>query len=233
MNSQNFFNSFGKQAKSDQGGQGLLANFGNLAQSIPGGLAGGAAAGGLMALLVNNKKARKFAGKAATVGGAAVVGGLAFKAFQSWQQNQQGRHPQPASLPAETALHNEASFIEAESTAPGFEWTLIKAMVSIARIDGNLDSAEQQRIFKTIEEMDLPLDAKGQVFELLGRDISIDELVQGVDSLELKSELYLASCLAVELDHPAEFAYLNQLATKMGIPEDFATQLRQQAAEIN
>ena len=52
MNSQNFFNSFGKQAKSDQGGQGLLANFGNLAQSIPGGLAGGAAAGGLMALLV-------------------------------------------------------------------------------------------------------------------------------------------------------------------------------------
>lgn len=74
------------------------------------------------------------------------------------------------------------------------------------------DNSEQQRIFKTVEEMALPLEAKGQMLELLGREITIDELVQGAGSLELKSERCLASCLAVELDHPAEFAHLNQLA---------------------
>ena len=42
----------------------------SLADKIPGGLVGGAAAGGIVALLLGNKKARKFAGKAAGYGGA-------------------------------------------------------------------------------------------------------------------------------------------------------------------
>ena len=48
---------------------------------VPGGLLGGAAAGGLIATLVSSKKARKFGGKALTYGGLAVLGGLAYKAW--------------------------------------------------------------------------------------------------------------------------------------------------------
>jgi len=51
-----------------------------LTGNIPGGLAGGAAAGGIMALLVSSKSARKVAGTAATYGGAALLGGLAYRA---------------------------------------------------------------------------------------------------------------------------------------------------------
>ena len=58
----------------------------SLADKIPGGLVGGAAAGGIVALLLGNKKARKFAGKAAGYGGAAVAGGLAYRALQNWKQ---------------------------------------------------------------------------------------------------------------------------------------------------
>lgn len=46
--------------------QGMGGNLGNLARKIPVGLAGGAAAGGIMALLVSNKSARKFASTAVT-----------------------------------------------------------------------------------------------------------------------------------------------------------------------
>ena len=46
----------------------------SLTDKIPGGLMGGAAAGGIVTLLLGSKKARKFAGKAAGYGGAAVVG---------------------------------------------------------------------------------------------------------------------------------------------------------------
>ena len=61
--------------------------------SIPGGLMGGAAAGGVVALLLGSKKARKFAGKAAGYGGAAVVGGLAYRALQNWRQAPQQTRP--------------------------------------------------------------------------------------------------------------------------------------------
>ena len=56
--------------------------------AIPGGLAGGIAAGGVMALLMGNKSARKLAGKAAAYGGTALLGGLAYKGYQNWKQNQ-------------------------------------------------------------------------------------------------------------------------------------------------
>ena len=91
MNIQNLLNQFigssNATLSSNHETQGTGDTLSKLSGSIPGGLAGGAAAGGIMALLVGNKSARKFAGKAATYGGAAVLGGLAYKAFQSWQQN--------------------------------------------------------------------------------------------------------------------------------------------------
>ena len=59
-------------------------NLGQLGNMLPRGLAGGAMTGGVMALLLGNKSARKFAGTAATFGGAALLGGLAYKAYKNW-----------------------------------------------------------------------------------------------------------------------------------------------------
>lgn len=54
----------------------------------PGGLATGAVAGGLAGLLLGGKKPRKLAKSALKLGGAAAVGGLAYGAWQKWQQGQ-------------------------------------------------------------------------------------------------------------------------------------------------
>ena len=60
-----------------------------LTDNIPGGLVGGLAAGGLLGVLVGNKKVRKTAGKMATgavgLGGAAILGAVAFNAYKNWQ----------------------------------------------------------------------------------------------------------------------------------------------------
>ncbi len=65
---------------------GGLAAAKNAAKNFPvGGLAGGAMAGGLVALLLGNKSVRKTATTAAKFGGAAVLGGLAYKAYRNWQ----------------------------------------------------------------------------------------------------------------------------------------------------
>ena len=73
---------------------------GKLADSGFTGIAGGLAAGGLLGLLVGNKKMRKKVGKlaggVAGYGGAAALGALGYRAYQNWQANKQ---PTTASAP--------------------------------------------------------------------------------------------------------------------------------------
>ncbi|MFC1772436.1 tellurite resistance TerB family protein [Pseudomonadota bacterium] len=235
MSIQNLLNQFmgssGALPSADRTGQDMGNTLSKLTSNIPGGLAGGAAAGGIMALLVGSKSARKFAGKAATYGGAAMLGGLAYKAFQNWQQNSAGRTangddsvairiPDPETFAANGAL---------EAT---FELTVIKAMVAAAQADGHIDAMERQRIFKAVEQMDLSSETKGMVFDLLGQDITIDELARGARNLEQKSELYLASCLAINPDHPSEQSYLDRLGSALDLPQSLMHELRWQAQRV-
>ncbi len=195
--------------------------------SLPGGLMGGAAAGGVVALLLGSKKARKFAGKAAGYGGAAVVGGLAYRALQNWRQAPGAappHFPAVATAPAYTPSGNSSQ--EADS---GFEMRVVTAMIAAAKADGHIDSAEQERIFSAIETMQLSPDLKALVLDLLRRPLTVNDVAHGIDGLEQKAELYTASCLAIDEDDPRERAYLDQLALAMSLPAGLAAQIRQQA----
>jgi uncharacterized membrane protein YebE (DUF533 family) len=192
-----------------------------ITSNIPAGLAGGAAAGGILALLMGNKSARKFAGKAASYGGAAMLGGLAFKAYENWRQS--------GSRQAATQhAANESAFLE---SSPEFELTVIKSMIAAARADGHIDANEQQNIFKAVERMGLSTEMKATIFDLLSQPIPVDELARGIDSLEQKSEVYLASCLVIDPDLQAERAYLSQLASVLKLPQELAIQLQRQAQQ--
>ena len=199
-----------------------------LTSNIPGGLAGGAAAGDIMALLVGNKSARKFAGKAATYGGAAVLGGLAYKAFQNWQLNSND-HTTAEAGTANMPLSDQDAFAINDALPPAFELTLIKAMIAAAKADGHIDTVEQQRIFKAVEQMNLSTETRGMVFDLLRQQISVEDLAKGADSIEQKSELYLASCLAINPDHPSEQTHLDQLASALELPVGLTHELQWQA----
>ena len=200
-----------------------------LSGNMPGGLAGGAAAGGIMALLVSSKSARKIAGTAATYGGAALLGGLAYKAFRNWQQN--NRQQAASHTGAQHLIMKSDSAFNKVTLSNEYQLTLIKAMIAAAKVDGHIDELEQQRIFKAVEHMDLSMENKGILFELLQKPISIDELVRGAVNIEQRTELYLASCLVINPDHPSEQAYLDQLAIAMQLPKDLARQLKWQAQE--
>jgi uncharacterized membrane protein YebE (DUF533 family) len=181
-----------------------------------------------MTLLVGNKSARKFAGKAATYGGAAVLGGLAYKAFQNWQQNGNSQAGAAAGS-ANSAIPDRDAFAIDGELPPAFELTLIKAMIAAAKADGHVDAVEQQRIFKAVEQMDLSVETKGRVFDLLRQQISVEELAGGADSMEQKSELYLASCLAIDPDSPSEQAHLERLAAALQLPDGLTDELHRQA----
>lgn len=232
MSLQNLLNQFLGSSGADSSSGSTTQNIGEtvnkVSSNIPGGLVGGAAAGGIMALLMGNKSARKFAGKAATYGGAALLGGLAYKAFQNYQQNSGGQTDTSTGLNMTTAP-DEQAFVSNEVMQPAFEMTLIKAMIAAAKADGHIDADEQQRIFKAVDEMALSNEMKGMVFDLLQQQITVEALVSGIDKVEQKSELYLASCLAINPDHPSEKAHLDHLAAALELPEGFAQELQLQA----
>lgn len=209
-------------------GEGLGGALGRVAKNIPGGVAGGAAAGGIMALVMGNKSARKFAGRAAAVGGLALLGGLAYKGYQNWKGN---RAPQSAELATASDIEtqHEAYMPDTGDQGVPLELTLIKAMIAAAKADGHIDSEEQTRIFDAVEQMNLPADQKGIVFDALRSSISVRQLASAVRSLEHKSEVYLASCLAIDPDHPAERDYLDALAAALQLPEGLPEHLESQA----
>ncbi|KAF1009235.1 MAG: hypothetical protein GAK32_01998 [Pseudomonas fluorescens] len=73
--------------RQDKGALGGLLGSGGLG-SVLGGAGGGALAAGAMGLLLGNKKARKFGGKALAYGGLAALGVIAYKAYGNWQAQQ-------------------------------------------------------------------------------------------------------------------------------------------------
>lgn len=202
--------------------------FGDMTSKIPGGLVGGAAAGGIVALLAGNKSARKFAGKAATYGGAALLGGLAYKAFQNWQQQAPADNPATTARSAED-FHQQA--LADKGSGLPFELTLIRAMIAAARADGHIDAEEQAKIFSAVDRMQLSSDHKALVFDSLQQDIAVQQLAADARSLEQKSELFLASCVAINPDHPSEKAHLDALAQALQLPPDLRQHLEQQASK--
>ena len=108
---------------------------------------------------------------------------------------------------------------------------MIKAMIAAARADGHIDAQEQARIFQAVEQMNLSSEHKGIIFDYLQKDLPLQELVSGADSIERKTELYLASCLVIDPDEASERAHLDQLASALQLPAELQQQLEWQAQQ--
>lgn len=187
------------------------------------GLASGALAGGALALLMGNKNVKKLAGTAASVGGMALLGGMAAKAFQNWQnQNSQSK---------------ESSLLTQDNTRSDQderELSIIKAMVAAAKADGHIDAAEQDRIFKQAQDYNLSSEEKALIFDLISKPSNISEICSSAKTIEHKAELYLASRLVCsagnsEQQNPEEQKYLASLAESLNLPSELVKKLDQQA----
>ncbi len=184
-----------------------------------------------MALLVSNKSARKFAGTAATYGGTALFGSLAYKAYKNWQQNNSNQ-PAAGAVSQQAMAENDTNSTSVNTLTPDFQLALIKAMIAAAKSDGHIDATEQQRIFQAVQQMELSTEMKAMVFDLLRNPISVEEITPGLENMEQKSELYLASCMVINPDHPSEQAHLDNLAVALKLPPDLAQQLQWQVNQV-
>jgi uncharacterized membrane protein YebE (DUF533 family) len=199
-----------------------------VASRTPGGMAGLAAGGGLLALLLGGKKV----GGLARVGGAAALGALAYRAWQNYQSGQPATAtPPPAALPppeaVPAAFHPEA--IQGAGGEP-FELTLMRAMIGAAKADGHIDGEEHSRIFAAVERLGLDSEAKGFVFDALNRPADPHAIAAAATSQEQAAQIYLASRMAIDPDQPGERAYLDALVARLKLPSELVAQLDRQIA---
>ncbi len=206
-----------------------------LTTGTAGGFAGGLAAGGLLGALIGNKKMRKtatkMAGGAVGYGGSAILGALALKAYQNWQTNK--GHPENDAGPAPKhsvpitpekfdPIRNE------DATGQPLQLTLVKAMIAAANADGHIDGKEQAAVFDAVERMDLDSDSKAVIFDVLRNPPTITQIASHAEGLEQASEIYLASRLAIDPDHPSEKRYLKDLAKAMKLPAGLVQEIEAQ-----
>lgn len=217
----------GSQGAVARGGQQVRGRLDQMSGSS--GFAGGAAMGGVLGLLLGNKKMRKGAGGLLGYGGAAVVGAMALQAYQNYQRNQTQASPmdlqQMQAMPAQALPH-------AQPAADGspFELVLVQAMVAAAKADGHMDAQEQQRVFGEVERLQLEPDAKAYVFDLLTQPVDLEALGRAVVTQEQAAEVYLAARLAIDPDQAAERVFLDALAARLRLPTELRAQLEAQIA---
>ncbi len=201
---------------------------GTKGNSNNGDLLKGAAAGGILGLLIGNKKTRKMAKGLVGYGGAAAAGALAYSAYKNWKAGNAPAVQPPETAAAPSRINANLLPDALDASGQSFGLTLITAMIGAAKADGHIDPQEQTRIFEQVQSLGLDSESKGFVFDLLNKPVGIDDIASHVNGLEQASEVYLVSCLAIDPDHPAEQAYLEALAHRLNLPSDLKTHIEQQ-----
>lgn len=179
----------------------------------------GATIGGLAGLLLGSKSARKIARPALQMGGVAVLGGLAYKAWQTWQAQQNGQFPAPSGKAADRIENAEGTVFLPKPGAERDELslTLLSAMISAAKSDGHIDAAEQDRVFARIDDASLSAEEKGFLMDQIRQPLDINAIAAKATTPERAAEIYAVSVLAIDVDDPKEADYLKVLASRLNL----------------
>lgn len=194
-----------------------------VSSGVAGGLAGGLASGAL-ANAISGKKAKKVAGSALKIGGLALVGGLAYKAWQNYQQGPANRTGATAAIPPK-----ESAFLPDNNDAAQAQrlsLLLARAMIAAAKADGQIDTGESQSILNQINGLDIPVEDKASLFEEYARPLDIGALAAAVDSPEHAAEVYAASLLMVDPPSRPEQIYLDSLARELGLDTGLVSEIQ-------
>ena len=177
--------------------------------------------GGLGALVFGTKTGRSVAGSAAKLGGLALIGGLAYKAYQNYQAGKpliDSRQQEVLPAPAGTGFEPQAA---SEATALVF----IRAMIAAAAADGHIDAEERDAILGGLKEANLDHEAHDWLAKELAKPASIDELVEASESPELAAQIYTAARIAINPDTAPEKDFLAGLAGSLGLDAELVANI--------
>lgn len=207
----------------------LLAQLKELIQNNQ--LGAGAVAGGLGSVLLGTRTGRSLAVNALKLGGLALIGGLAYKAVQSYQQGRpllDGQSADQNLAEAPRGSGFEASAVTNEAAA-----LYIRAMIAAAASDGRIDASEQKKIIGGLTQAGLDAEAEAFLARELNNPASVDDLVRSVGTEAEAVQLYTAARISITLDTAEEHEFLVSLANGLGIDETLVSHIDAEARAVS
>ena len=216
-----------------------------------------AAAIGLAGLLFGKSKpGRGVSANLAKLGGLAVIGGLAYKA---WQNSKAGRPlldmggvtateaaapaATPAPLPKGQSQGEPAHTFHALDVPEGSRFhpvsqteddilLFLRAMVAAASADGHIDAAERGRIMKGLTEAGIDQEATGWLDREMASPADVEEIAASVNAPEMAAQVYAAARIAIDPDTLQEREFLRQLAESLDLDQALRAQIDDTAAQM-
>jgi uncharacterized membrane protein YebE (DUF533 family) len=199
-----------------------LGGLGGLAGGL-GGLLGKAGGGGMAAsaigMLLGSRSGRRMGGKALGYGGLAALGAMAYKAYSSWQAQQQ------------TAPRGEPQTVDrvADTDVEGHTQAILVALVAAAKADGHVDDRERQLIETEFAQLGTQADLQAWLQAELNKPLNAAEVARSAKTTEMAAEMYLVSVMAVDDQVRMERFYLDELARELALDSVLKAKLEEQA----
>mgnify|MGYP000010220819 CR=1 FL=1 len=203
--------------------QDLLAQAKSMMGQNP--MATGAALGGLGALVFGTSAGRGVAVSAAKLGGLALIGGLAYKAYQNYSTGKSADGTGQALLPAPAGSGFEADIASNETAA-----LFIRAMIAAAAADGHIDATERNAISGGLKEAGFDAEVNTWIDNEMMNPASIEDLVKGAPTPELAAQVYAAARLAIDPNTRAEQDFLAGFSGALGLDAELVANIDAAAA---
>jgi uncharacterized membrane protein YebE (DUF533 family) len=165
----------------------------------------GAIAGGAIALLLSGN-ARRLLSAGAEVGGAALIGGLAMKAYAEWQADKEA-----AAAAAVYAATHPAPYPD------DLAHRLLQAMVAAAKADEVITAEERAALERQVARLGLGEEADLLIMAEMEAPADAARIAALARTPHEAAGLYTASLLVVDRKGVAERAYLAALAAALGL----------------
>lgn len=189
----------------------------------------GAIAGGILGVLLTGG-GRRLLGTGLKIGASAVIGGVAYKAYDDWKK---GRDPAAAAKPEELAAPEGTVFLPAdEEAANDLAQRVLQAMVAAAKADGHVTPDERARIGDALSRMGLEAEAEALITAELDAPLDVRRIAGLARSEEEAAEIYAASLLVIDEQSLEERGYLAMLAAALNLDEGLVKHLHAKAAAL-
>lgn len=191
----------------------------------------------------------------AKVGGLALLGTLAYKAYGNYQQQKaSGGNASIAGAVSESAqgmvaqgkgllsglLNSGAPQAAAPQALPApatlspeLSLAIIRAMIGAAKADGNLDAAESDKIMGQMDAVGATAQEKMLIMQEISTPKDVSEIARAATTPQDAAQIYLAAVLVCDSQCAAEQLYLSTLAGALKLEPEFTQGLQKELISLN
>ena len=181
------------------------------------------AIGGAVLGTLFTKGGRQVLGSGAQIGGAALVGALAMKAFAAWQSGSAASTTAAAPMPDPAGT----TFLPHDpAAADDLAARLLQAMVAAVKADGTVSDAERVAGNAQVAQLQMAgNDASAVIAQEMAAPLDPGRIAGLARNAEEAAAIYTASALVVNRNGAAEKGYLSMLAARLGLEQGLVDHL--------